>query len=85
MSTPSPALQHHEKARLRAAAFRAQKLYPGVVGAVLCQELMAWEEFGYRLGADGKIMALAHHCLTEPLPIQPPPPPMPPMMAANVA
>ena len=47
--TPVP-MDHHEKARLRAAAFRVTRLYPGPVGELLSRELLTWEEFGYRLG-----------------------------------
>lgn len=61
-------MDHHEKMRLRAAAFRATRLYPGIPGEVLSRELLSWEEFGWRLGTGGSIMRLADHCLKTPLP-----------------
>ena len=61
-------MDHHEKARLRAASFRATRLYPGPVGELLSRELLAWEEFGYRLGGSQLIMRLVDHVLTAPLP-----------------
>lgn len=67
--TPPPApMDHHEKMRLRAAAFRANQLYPGPVGKILERELLAWHEFGYRLGRDSTVMALVQHVMTAPLP-----------------
>jgi hypothetical protein len=60
-------MDHHEKARLRAAAFRATRLYPGPVGELLSCELMAWETFGYRLGGAQLMMRLVDHVLTAPL------------------
>jgi hypothetical protein len=62
------ALEYSEKMRLRAAAFRATRLYPGPVGAVLAAELGAWEEFGYRLGGASLINQLADHILAARLP-----------------
>ena len=49
-------MDHHEKMRLRAAAFRVTRLYPGPVGEVLSRELLTWEEFGYRLGGSQLVM-----------------------------
>ena len=43
--SPVP-MDHHEKMRLRAAAFSVTRLYPGPVGEVLSRELLTWEEFG---------------------------------------
>lgn len=47
--SPVP-INHREKTRLRAAAFRATRLYPGPIGELLSRELLSWEEFGYRFG-----------------------------------
>ena len=63
---PEP-MDHHEKMRLRAAAFRATRLYPGPVGEVLSRELLTWEEFGYRLGGSQLVMRLVKHVLEAPL------------------
>ena len=64
--TPLP-MDHHEKMRLRAAAFRVTRLYPGPVGELLARELLSWEEFGYRLGGGRLMMRLVEHVLTSPL------------------
>ena len=66
---PAP-MDHHEKMRLRAAAFRATRLYPGPVGELVSRELLTWEEFGYRLGGDQLVMRLVDHVLTTPIPQQ---------------
>lgn len=44
--------------RFTVAAFRATRRYPGPAGTVLARELLAWSDFGYRLGADRPLMAL---------------------------
>ena len=64
--TPVP-MDHHEKMRLRAAAFRVTRLYPGPVGELLSRELLTWEEFGYRLGGSQLVMRLVDHVLKAPL------------------
>ena len=60
-------MDFHEKMRLRAAAHRATRLYPGPVGELVSRELLTWEEFGYRLGGGQLIMRLVDHVLTTPL------------------
>lgn len=60
--TPA-AMDHHERMRVRAAAFHAPRRYPGPVGELLARELMSWEEFGYRLSADGLIARLVDHLM----------------------
>jgi|ERR1044071_3294159 hypothetical protein len=60
-------MEAHERLRVRTAAYRATKIYPGVVGEVLARELLAWEEFGQRLGS-GTVMRLVAHLETTPLP-----------------
>lgn len=67
VNPPNP-MDAHTKMRLRAAAFRASRLYPGPVGELLARELLTWEEFGYRLGAHLLIMRLVDYVLKEPLP-----------------
>lgn len=59
-----------EKMRLRSAAFRATRLYPGPVGELISRELLAWEEFGFRLGGAQLVMRLVDHVLKTPLPQQ---------------
>jgi hypothetical protein len=60
-------VNHREKMRLRAAAFRATRLYPGPVGELLFRELLSWDEFGYRLGGSQLIMRLVDHLLQAPI------------------
>lgn len=67
MSNIPVPMDHHEKMRLRAAAFRVTRLYPGIVGEVLSKELLTWEEFGYRLGTNGMIVRLVDHVLKTPI------------------
>ncbi|WP_255426062.1 hypothetical protein [Pseudonocardia sp. C8] len=70
MSAPAP-MEHHEKMRMRAAAFRATRLYPGPVGELVSRELLTWEEFGYRLGGNRLVMELVDHVLkAQPSPEQ---------------
>ena len=66
MTSPVP-MDHHEKMRLRAAAFRATRLYPGPVGELVSRELLTWEEFGYRLGGGQLVMRLVDQVLKAPL------------------
>ena len=63
--TPAP-MDHHEKMRMRAAAFRATRLYPGPVGDLVSRELLSWEDFGYRLGGNRLVMDLVDHVLKNP-------------------
>jgi len=60
-------MEYHEKIRLRAAAFRVTRLYPGPVGELISRELLTWEEFGYRLSGGQLIMRLVDHVLMTPL------------------
>lgn len=62
MSAPAP-MEHHEKMRMRAAAFRATRIYPGPVGELISRELLTWEDFGYRLGSNRLVMELVDHVL----------------------
>jgi hypothetical protein len=54
-------MDHHDRSRLRAGAFKATKVYPGPVGELICSELLAYDEFGYRLGSKRKVMSLLEH------------------------
>ncbi len=64
---PLPPLDHHERMRMRSAAFAAKRLYPGPVGELVAKELAAWEEFGYRLDDHGLVARLVEHLLKPPL------------------
>lgn len=72
--TPPNRMDHHEKMRLRAAAFRATRLYPGPVGELLSRELLTWEEFGMRLGGGSLILAVVDTVLKTPIADMPPSP-----------
>jgi len=56
-------MEHHEKMRMRAAAFRATRIYPGPVGELISRELLSWEDFGYRLGGNRLVMDLVDDVL----------------------
>lgn len=64
---PPARLEPHEKMRLRAAAFRATRLWPkpDPIGELISRELLAWEEFGYRFGR-GLVMRLVEHVERQP-------------------
>ena len=62
-STRPEPMGHHEKMRLRSAAFQATRLYPGPVGDLISRELLSWEDFGYRLGAGRPVMELVDHIM----------------------
>lgn len=55
-TAPVDRLAPAEKTRLRIIAAHALRLYPGAVGELISRELLAWEEFGFRIG-DGALMA----------------------------
>lgn len=63
ITAPGAPMDHHEKMRIRAAAYRATQLYPGSVGELISRELLTWEEFGYRLGAKSLINRLIRDIL----------------------
>ena len=63
-----PRQDHHERMRLRAAAFRALKVYPGPVGQLLSAELLSWEDFGYRLGSKSLVMSIVADVMARPVP-----------------
>ena len=54
----------YEKMHVRAAAFRATKIYPGPAGRIISRELLAWEDFGYRLGNNSDVRALITQIMT---------------------
>lgn len=66
-AVPPPRFEPHERMRIRAAAFRATRLYPGPVGELLSRELFSWEEFGYRLGGAGLVMRLVDEISKAPV------------------
>lgn len=68
MSSTLKTMQQHEKMRLRAAAYRATRIYPGAVGELISREILVWEEFGYRLDVGGLMMRVVDEVLKVPLP-----------------
>lgn len=64
-----PALAPHEQSRIRAAQFRAKRLYPGPVGELIDRELGAWADFGYKFDKSGMAARLVDHILKSPLPV----------------
>jgi hypothetical protein len=62
-------IDHHERGRIRAACSAARRLYPEPVARVLYNELMAWDEFGYRWARPGVISPLIDHLL-KPAPVE---------------
>jgi hypothetical protein len=70
---PPPRMDHHERMQLRAAAFRATRVFPGPVGELICKELMDWETMGVRLGSHGMIRRLVAAVMSAELPVPPAP------------
>lgn len=54
--TTAPRLDAHEKLRLRGAAYRATKLYPGPVGKLIEREILAADEMSCRF-VNGSLIA----------------------------
>jgi hypothetical protein len=61
----APALEVHERSRVRAAALQARRLYPGGLGELADRELVAYADFGYRFAADALIPRLAAEILAR--------------------
>jgi hypothetical protein len=53
--------------RLRAAANRARKIYPGPVGELLHRELISWDEVGFMFGCRGLMIRLVNEIMDQPL------------------
>ena len=51
----------------RRAAYRALRVYPGPVGAVVAEELEASCEFGWRFGGADRMLRLARDVLDRPI------------------
>ena len=60
------ALDPAERARLRAAALRARRVYPGDLGVLAAREITALAEFGLRFDHDALIPRLATAILAIP-------------------
>lgn len=68
---PDP-MDHHERMKLRSAAFHATRVYPGPVGELVSRELLSWEDFGYRLGGSHLIMELVDFVMKQQAQAPPP-------------
>ncbi|MEJ3653518.1 hypothetical protein WEH80_11090 [Actinomycetes bacterium KLBMP 9759] len=58
-------LPSHDRARLRAAALHAKRIYPGSLGELVSRELLAYADFGFGFGRDALIPRLASEVLDE--------------------
>jgi hypothetical protein len=47
-------MDYATKAQYRAAAFRVARLFPGILGQVLSDEILGLEEFGWLPGANAR-------------------------------
>ena len=56
----------HERARYKAAAHHARRVYPGTIGELVHRELNAQADFGYQLAANGLAARLAAQVLALP-------------------
>jgi hypothetical protein len=72
--TDAPArMEQQERMQLRAAAFRATRVFPGPVGELVSKDLLAFEDFGYVLGGHGLVARLVAAVMDAELPIPAPP------------
>lgn len=63
---PTAPLDHHEHMRILAAANQAKRAYPGPIGELISIELLAWNEFGYRLGGQSLIARVVDDVMRPP-------------------
>lgn len=55
-----------ERMRVRMAALKATRVFPGVVGQFISRELLTWEEFGMKLSGDSLTLKLIEAVLSSP-------------------
>lgn len=55
-----------DKMRLQAAANQAKRLYPGPAGEMIARELVAYAEFGFRVGPGSLVGRLVEELLAIP-------------------
>jgi hypothetical protein len=65
-------MDYHLKSKYRAAAFRATRVFPGVIGQVLSEEILSLEEFGWIPGAEARGTRLVAAIEAAQLPTSPP-------------
>ena len=68
---PPARLDYHDIARLRQAALRVQKLYPGPVGDYLQRDLDSWQVVGLKFDSRGMVSRLIDAIMAAPLPDPP--------------
>jgi len=68
-----PRMEQQERMQLRAAAFRATRVYPGPVGELVSKDLLDWENYGWRIGGHGLIARLVAAVMAAELPTPAPP------------
>ncbi|MFC4946137.1 hypothetical protein [Pseudonocardia sp. GCM10023141] len=61
-------IDQRERTRLRTAALRARRVYPGELGELVQRELGAFADLGLRFAADALLPRLADVVLATPLP-----------------
>lgn len=66
-----PYLEQHELARLKAAASRARRVFPGPVGEFIFRELTGWASCGMRFDQDGVTSRAIAAIMNAPLPEPP--------------
>ena len=66
-----PRMDHHEIARMKAAARHARHALPGPLGELAARELLAHAELGYRGAVDALLPQLARQVLALPVPVRP--------------
>lgn len=68
---PPGRLDDHERERIKAAAARALKVFPGPIGAFLSRELVAWEQVGLRFENGSLTARTIDAILATPIPHPP--------------
>lgn len=65
--TPPPRIEAHERRRIMAAQTHAKRIYPGVVGEILSDEIAATLDMGW-MNHGTRIARLVEHLMTAALP-----------------
>lgn len=63
-------MEQPERARIRAAARHARRVYPGPVGELVHRELNAYADFGLRFDVSALIPSLVEHVLKLPVAVR---------------
>jgi hypothetical protein len=57
-----------ERMRVRMAALRATRVFPGPVGELVSKDLLDWEQFGFRFGGYGLVARLVAAVMNAEMP-----------------